>query len=140
MAVDESSNIRDYLLSLDDLGKPKVVDMSIIKSGVMNSAVILLARLITMRKGNLPDFPDMGVDIKGRYRFSFDSEITMLQTDIETQVATYIPEFLPINVACSADGDHPEKIIIRITINGTLYELVYNSSSSVLEYINEETA
>lgn len=136
MAVNESTNVREYLLSIDDLGKPKVVDMSVIKNGIMNSAIILLAKLITMKKGTNPDIPDMGVDIKGRYRFSFDSEMTMLQDDIEQQVATYLPEFLPVNVVCSANGENPEEIIIRITVNGILYELIYNSRSSVLSYMN----
>ena len=56
--------------------------------------------------------------------------------DIEQQVATYLPEFLPVNVVCSANGENPEEIIIRITVNGILYELIYNSRSSVLSYMN----
>jgi hypothetical protein len=137
MAVNEDNNVKEYLLSLDDLGQPDVVDMSVIKSGVMNSAAILLIKLIIMRKGTIPDIPDLGIDIKGRYRFSFDSELTMLENDIEDQIALYIPEFLPVSVSCSVLSDSPSDIIIAISINGTIYQLVYNTANSTLEYLTE---
>ena len=131
----ETLNIREDLLALDDIGQPKVVDMRIIKNGVMNSAVILISKLICMQKGSRPDQPDMGVDIRRRYRFGFESELGMLQTDIEEQIATYLPEFLPVDVKVgiqTGDGEK-NKIIISITINGVMYQLSYDPVNSVFE-------
>ena len=50
MAVSETSNgnVRDYLISINELNRPTVVDMTIIKPGVMNSAVTMIAGLILM--------------------------------------------------------------------------------------------
>lgn len=138
LPVDSKDNIREYLLELDDLGKPKMVDLSVIKHGVMNSAIIILAKLIVMRKGCIPDIPDMGVDIKGRYRFAFDNEINMLQMDIEEQVATYVPELLPVQVKCYMSPTETNCLIIRIAVRGNIFELAYNKESSQLTYLSEE--
>ena len=138
LPVDSKDNIREYLLELDDLGKPRMVDLSQIKPGVMNSAVILLVKLIIMRKGSIPDIPDMGVDIKGRYRFTFDNEIHMLQMDIEQQVATYIPELLPVKVDCFMSQTESHCLIIRIAVRGNIFELSYDKDSSQIKYLSEE--
>jgi len=138
LPADSNDNIREYLLELDDLGKPRMVDLSVIKSGVMNSAVVLLVKLIVMRKGTVPDIPDMGIDIKGRYRFAFDSELIMLQDDIEQQVATYIPELLPVDVKCTMSQTEHGCVNIRIAVNKNIFEIVYDKDSSKIKYLNDE--
>ena len=135
MPSSNDTNIREDLLALDDIGQPKIVDMKIIKNGVMNSAVILISKLICMQKGSRPDQPDMGADIRRRYRFGFESELGMLQTDIEEQISTYLPEFLPVDVKVGIrtnDGEK-NKIIIAITIDGIMYQLSYDPVNSVFE-------
>ena len=90
----DDDNPRDHLLALNDLGLPKVIDMSRIESGVMNTAITCIARLIVMRKGTDMDRPDMGIDIVGRYRFAETSEMTTLQLELEEQIAMYLPDLL----------------------------------------------
>lgn len=131
----EDLNVKEYLLALDDIGQPKVVDMKTIKNGVMNSAALLISKLICMQKGSRPDQPDMGVDIRRRYRFGYESELGMLQTDIENQISTYLPEFLPVDVKVGIrtnDGEK-NKIIISITIDGVMYQLSYDPVNSIFE-------
>ena len=84
--TNEEYNFYDYPLGTDDLGLPKVRDMSKIETGVMNSAILCIIRLILIEKGTYPDHPDMGVGIRSRYRFAFESELTSLQDDI-TQIS-----------------------------------------------------
>ena len=127
------SNIRDYLLGLDDIGRPKVVDMLDIKSGKMNSAVVMISRLLYLRKGTYMDQPDMGIDIVGRYRFSFADELNYLNSDIKKQVETYLPEFAPITVKCEFQWiNKVQHIIIFLNIDKTAYELVYNVESNTI--------
>lgn len=136
--VDDNSNIRDYLLGMDDLNRPKVIDMTIIKPNVMNSCILMIIRLILLRKGTYPDIPDMGIDIRGRYRFAFESELSMLQHEIQNQIETYLPEFLATEVIVQmrkGEKDGP-KVVIQITIDGTTYELVYNISTNTIEGLN----
>jgi len=137
----ESGNVRDYLIGIDDINRPKVIDMKIIESGVMNSAILLISRLILMKKGTYPDHPDMGIDIINRYRFSFDSELSMLSSEITDQVNKYLPEFMPVevNVQYSTNlqsSDGKSKIIIQITIDKVVYELSYDSNLETIEGIN----
>lgn len=136
MPLTETSiyNVRDHLLSIDDLNRPKVLDMMNITSGKMNSCVIMLARLLLMRKGVYADQPDMGIDIQGRYRFTFTDELYELQHDIETQVQTYLPQFLPINVQCSYKMINKVNCVeIYIIIQQVVCQLIYNTDTLSLE-------
>jgi len=137
--MDEENNVRDYLLSLDDLGQPKVVDLSRIENGVFNPAILCIIRLLVMRKGTDPDRPDMGIDITGRYRFAYDSELFALENEITEQIETYLPEFLPTTVETTMVSETIEntqvinKIQISITTKGTQYNLMYNKREGSLE-------
>ena len=136
----DSDNPRDHLLALNDLGLPKVVDMSKIEPGVMNTAITCIARLIVMRKGTDMDRPEMGIDIVGRYRFGESSELRKLQNEIEEQIAMYLPEFLPVDVEASMVTEESmnqliKKIKIAIFLDGVMYQLLYNSNESKLEVL-----
>lgn len=135
ITTDDNANITDYLLGMDDLNRPKEIDMSIIKPGAMNSAMLMIIRMILMRKGTIPDIPDLGIDIRGRYRFAFESELTTLQSEISQQIQTYLPEFLSneVNVYMQTGETDGPKVVIEITIDGTTYELIYNISTNTLE-------
>lgn len=138
--LEPQDNPKDHLLALDDLGLPKVIDMSRIEPGIMNTAITCIARLIVMRKGTDMDRPDMGIDIVRNYRFAETSEIYKLQNDIQNQISTYLPEFLPVSVYASAVTEKTatkdiKKIRIDISIDGTLYQLLYNSEKSKLEIL-----
>ena len=140
LITDPDKNIRDYLLDLNDLGLPRVIDMSRIESGRMNPAIISIIRLIMMRKGIDPDRPDMGIDIVGRYRFSFTSELSTLESEIQEQITTYLPEFLPVEVNISLVGQRTRdqtltKVQISITVDRVNYQLLYNKDSSELEFL-----
>ena len=141
MDIPEEDNIHDYLLDLNDLGLPKVVDMSRIESGIFNPAILTIIRLIVMRKGTDPDRPDMGIDIVGRYRFGFSSELYKLQTEIEEQIGTYLPEFLPVSVEVSFIKQETKnaaitKVQISITIQKVMYQLLYDKDSSQLDFLS----
>ena len=129
---------RDHLLAVDDLGLPKVLTMAKIEPGIMNTAIMTIIRLIRMRKGTDPDRPDMGIDIVGRYRFAFESELMTLQYEIEDQITTYLPEFLPVSVTATmvtdrADSNYLNKIQIAITIDRVQYQLLYNKEAEELD-------
>ena len=135
--VDQDNNIHDYLLALDDLGQPKVLDMNV-PDGQLSSGLLMVMRLIVMRKGTQPDLPDMGVDIVGRYRFSFEEELTTLTDDIRNQITTYLPELIPVTVECqldNSDSGDPKRLFIMLGLNGQTYLLIYNTSNNSLKYL-----
>ena len=132
---DDKSNIIDHLIGIDDIGRPKEIDMTIIESGVMNSAVLMIIRLLLTRKGTYADIPDLGIDIRGRYRFAFEEELTSLENEIQQQMQTYLPEFSPVEVHAlmrTGETDGP-KVVIEITIDSTIYKLIYNVTTNTIE-------
>ena len=134
ITVDSTANIRDYLLDLDDIGNPKVVDMTDIRKGKLNSAATMIIRLLLLKKGTYPDFPNLGIDIRGRYRFMFSEELSTLESELTDQIETYLPELLPITVIA-------EMITIpSTTANGILFNIISNEIDFVLLYnINKNT-
>ena len=134
ITADSTANIRDYLLDLDDIGKPKVVDMTDIRRGKLNSAATMIIRLLLLKKGTYPDFPNLGIDIRGRYRFMFSEELSTLESELTDQIETYLPELLPITFSA-------EMITIpSTTANGILFNIISNEIDFVLLYnINKNT-
>lgn len=138
VTFDDQANVRDYLLAVNDINRPKVVDMKDIKPNKYNSAVTMIARLILIRQGTYPDHPDMGIDIVGRYRFAFENESITLAREIEEQANKFLPEFYPIHVYCELVQDiEKHKINIHIIINEVEYLLVYDITNNTLEGLLE---
>ena len=133
MDVNDKGNIKEYLLGLDDLQRPKMIDMSIISPGIYNSAIILIARLILLKKGTYPDHPDLGIDIRARYKFAFDSELLTLQEEIQSQIDKYLPELNYSQVRVRFEKyNNKFCVIISIQIDQVIYNLFYDISSQTL--------
>ena len=133
MDVNDKGNIKEYLLGLDDLQRPKMIDMSIIAPGIYNSTVILIARLILLKKGTYPDHPDLGIDIRARYKFAFESELLTLQEEIQFQIDKYLPELNYSQVRVSFEKyNNKFCVIISIQIDQVIYNLFYDISSQTL--------
>ena len=140
MNLRDEDNIRDHLVDLDDLGKPRIISMEKIEPGIMNTAITCIARLILMRKGTDMDRPDMGIDIVRNYRFADVSDLYKLQNDIDEQVTMYLPEFSPVTVTVTPvvqefSDKNITVIYIGINIDGTMYQLLYNTSESKLDFL-----
>ena len=132
--LNEEANVTDYLLGLDDLQQPRAIDMSIVRPNEWNSAILCIARLILMRKGQLEDHPDMGIDIRARYKFSYENELIQLNQEIQDQVSQYLPEFTPIEVTSQfKEGSTEGSIAIVVIIDNVAYELLYNLTSATIE-------
>ena len=126
-------NVRDYLLGLDDLQQPRMIDMSIIKPNEWNSAILMIARLILIVPGTYADHPELGIDIKGRYRFAFEEELYQLSQELDEQIHTYLPDFNLVSVIAY----HEEKnlvhyIVIDIQIDQITYRILYNVDENKL--------
>lgn len=133
------ANIRDYLLDIDDLNRPKVLDIENIQTGTMNSAALLIIRLLLLKKGSYPDFPDLGIDIRGRYRFAFEEELITLRNELEDQISTYLPELIPVDVEVSLyrPKDSLENMILfSIIIRQVKFEILYNVAANTIEGLN----
>ena len=132
--LENRGNVTDYLLGLDDLQQPKKIDMSILRQDQWNSAILMITRLLLMKKGIYPDQPEMGIDIRGRYRFSFEEELYKLQDELDEQINTYLPEFRPIEVYAKYKVINKQRcIVIQVSISQGNYELIYNTDKNTIE-------
>lgn len=115
--------MREYVLGIDQFNMPKCVDN--------NDAVYLeLIRLILLEKGTYNTHPDMGVGIVSRYRYSFTTDIEILKVDIENQIATYLPQFIPVDVVVSQND---QITTIKITVDSVLYELIFDKNTKTFQ-------
>lgn len=136
ITMNDLVNIKDYQLGLDDLGQPNVIDMSMIRPGKMNSAVLFIARLLYLKKGTYADQPEMGIDIIRRYRFSFEEELVTLSNELEDQITQYMPEFVPVTVKCNfTQEDNRNNVVISVSSNGITYRMVYDTIDNTLDAI-----
>ena len=135
MEVSDMANtgiLKEYAMSVNDFKQPA-------EAKGKKAIGVLIVRLLLMEKGTDPMRPDMGVGIRSRYRFAFESELTSLQEDIETQISTYLPEVSPVTVKVALENDRNDilknKIKISIIIDETEYLLSYDVTSNTLEGI-----
>ena len=125
--IDESANLRDYMLGLDDIQQPRIVDMSIIKPGEWNAAILFIMRLILMVPGTQEDRPEMGIDIRGRYHFAYEEELMTLNQELMNQIGMYCPELLPVKVNCFMERrDDGNYLAISIVVDEIDYRIMYN--------------
>ena len=113
-----------HVLSLNDFNMPKVFSAS-------DSAYIHIIQLILLEPGKYQSHPNMGVGIRSKYRHNNeDNFLISLQSNIESQIASYLPELVDVSVTLT-HNNHILGIIID-TSTGT-YVVAYNSISDTMD-------
>ncbi len=111
------ANKKELVLSINVFNKP--TELSGPKAWCQ-----LILNLCFLRPGTFPSVPDMGVGIQD-YEYEFiDSTISILNTKINDQVRTYLPDIPLESVKVkSVDGANGEKIlmiVINLIDNGAI--------------------
>ena len=113
-----------HVLSLNPFGMPKVCDD-------VESAYTDIIYLIMLEKGKFQSHPDMGVDIRRRYRFNNDVNLLYhLQQDITNQISKYLPELALIDVAVNMKD---EVLGIIINTETGAFGLEYNTTTDIMK-------
>ena len=113
-----------HVLSLNPFGMPKVCND-------VESAYTNIIYLILLEKGKFQTHPNMGVDIRRRYRFNNDANLLHhLQDDIAAQISQYLPELAMIDVAVNMKDE-----VLGIIINTETgsFALEYNTTSDIMQ-------
>jgi len=111
-----------HLLSLNDFGMPLVLD----DTHAMYTNIIYL---LLLEKGKFQSHPNMGVDIRHRYRFNNNENfLQSLRTDISDQINTYLPELAMIDINLTIKGT---TLGILINTEAGAYAIAYNESSGI---------
>ena len=113
-----------HLLSINNFNMPKVFKDT-------DAMYVNIIYLIMLEKGKFQTHPDMGVDVRGRYRDNNkDTFLQDLQVDINDQINRFLPELSMLEVYVS-QSDHILGILIN-TENG-IYTLAYNADTDKIE-------
>lgn len=108
---------REYMLSVDNLSRPKVLTDQ-------EAIAHLLIRILLLNPGSNPLHPDMGVGLKD-YRFCI-GRVQELEERIKNQIRTYMTEFAFSEVKVVEITE--QKICnIEITVGDTVY--IYDSTA-----------
>lgn len=124
MAQNTSNNLfKEYVLSINEFVQPKVLSGD-------QAAYIDIIRLFLLDPGTNQTHPEMGIGIRSRYRFSDTSQISTLKEEVKTQMQTYLPNLLTINVQIETFGS---TLAIFITSEDeTVYGIGYNTENGTI--------
>ena len=125
--LNKPSTYREYFIGIDEFNHPKVYTDQ-------HATFVLLIRLILLEPGTYPNHPDMGVGLVSRYRFVMKEKLGELQTRIQNQINTYLPEFSAVNVEVSYEEQH-KYTQISITIDEIIYKMTYNPETNILSSV-----
>ena len=112
---------REYMLSVDNLSKPKVLEGR-------EAIAHLIIRLLLLNPGSNPLHPDLGVGLVD-FRFCI-GRVKELEDRVRSQMQTYLTEFSFSNVRVVEIS--AQKICnIEITVGDTVY--VYDSNTMPIQ-------
>lgn len=116
--------MQEPALSLNNFGMPKVYENT-------DAMYLNLIRLILLEKGKNQSHPDMGVDIRRRYRFNNDENVLQnLQRDIANQIERFIPELSVLDVSVTLKSN---TVGIIVNTNDGAYVLGYNMNNGNID-------
>jgi hypothetical protein len=131
------AEIEEALLTTDNFNKPKVVRGA-------EANCILIVRLILMEKGSRIGYPNMGIGIKSRYRYTTEDEIPNLETEIYEQISEYLPEAQGATIKCvlaksaSATVGSAQNLLIGISFGN--YTYMYDVEKGYKIHDNTDTS
>lgn len=123
MAKKSSDLFKEYLLSINEYMEPKILEG-------YQAAYTNIIRLLLLEPGTNQTHPEMGIGIRSRYRFSDSSEIFKLQEETKTQIRTYLPNLLSIDVQIEAYGS-TIAVFIKAE-DDTIYGIGYNTETGII--------
>lgn len=124
---EDNAKVSEYALSVNDFGQPAVLTNS-------DAIAVKLIELLLLKPGTYPTRPNMGVGLVENYRYTFFDNISDLQTEIQNQINTYLPEFQTTDVTLSAN-ENEKQLIITITVNSLTYALVLDTDTKTLNVL-----
>lgn len=119
--------VTEHALSINAFNKPLV-------STNQDAIAIKLIELMLLRPGTYPTRPNMGVGLVEKYRYVFTDDIGILQSEIEDQIRTYLPDFQTVTVELRVD-EYNKNLYLYITINDTTYALVLDTDTKTLSIL-----
>lgn len=125
----KNPSVTEHALSVNDFGQPLVLTDQ-------DAIAVKLIELLLLKPGTYPTRPNMGVGLVENYRYTFFDQLEELQSEIEDQIRTYLPEFQTTDVTLSAN-ELTKELLITITVEGLTYALVLDGEKRTLNFLQD---
>lgn len=120
--------ITEYTMSVNNIKRPIVLTDK-------DAIYTLLVRLLLLEPGTVQCFPEMGLGLVSKYRYSFADKLNELISEYKIQIQRYLPglEFVEVT------GEVRDKtLILKVNIdNKIIYPIVLNTDTLTLEEMIE---
>ena len=120
MAQDTSNYFKEYLLSINEFVKPKVLKDA-------QATYTSIIRLFLLEPGTNQTHPEMGIGIRSRYRYSDTADVAALRQETKTQIQTYLPNLLTTDIQIKTYGT--TLAIFITTEDESVYAIGYNTEN-----------
>lgn len=115
--------IVEYTMSVNKIRRPIVLTDR-------DAVYVLLARLALLEPGTNQAFPEMGLGLRSKYRYSFADNVQALINDYKKQIETYLPSLQLVEVTAKVED---KTLILRVNIdNEVIYPIVVNTETMTL--------
>lgn len=130
MVLTKTPIFLEHLMSVNTIKCPKVVKDK-------DAIYVLLVRLLLLEPGTNQAFPEMGLGLVSRYRYSFAVDINKLIIDYKNQIATYLPGLEVVDIL----GEVVDKtLILKVNIdNEIIYPIAIDTVTMKLRDITATT-
>ena len=119
-AADKPKAFLEYTMSVNTIKRPKVLKDK-------DAVYVLLVRLLILEPGTNQAFPEMGLGLISRYRYSFANDINKLIIDYKNQIATYLPGLELVDVLGRVDH---KTLILEVNIdNEIIYPIAFDTET-----------
>lgn len=114
--------VTEFSFSVDDFQNPKLYKDA---EGIQT----LLTRLLILEPGTIQSHPDMGVGLFSKYKYSLmnDGAGARLQSDFQSQIEKYLPEFQGARVNVT---EKDKAFQISIELDNNLFGIYYEKDTS----------
>ena len=115
--------LKEYTMTVNEISRPTVLEGA-------DAAYALLVRLLLLEPGTNQAYPDMGVGLVSRYRYSLADNVPKLILEYKEQIDKYLPSLTLTDITSEMKG---KTLILKVNIdNKIIYPLIINSETMTL--------
>ena len=110
----------EYTMSVNTIKRPKILKDK-------DAVYVLLVRLLILEPGTNQAFPEMGLGLVSRYRYSFATDINKLIIDYKNQIATYLPGLEIVDILGKVVN---KTLILEVNVdNEIIYPIAFDTET-----------
>lgn len=116
----------EYTMTVNNIQRPKVCTGK-------DAVYILLVRLALLDPGQNQAFPEMGLGLHTKYRYSLEDKLTEMVSNYKNQIETYLPGLNSVDVSAEIKSNH---LIFKVNINQEMvYPIIINVDTFTLDQV-----